>query len=241
MYSKVTYKLYELYELSPASNEMVEKRKRKRQNENGREAYKDVRPAPLDVRQRGTPELEFSFAEDVPLFWGNLFRACRSVRSELRGLRRADGGSEAESGYARCQILRAMLLPPSSFVTTMAGAILSFLSFFCCDRAVLFFYSYSFFLSFSLSLSVFALSAVERSFRRKSYGSLASASASTNASAPLILGRAKGGVLARSQTFFSRTGRTKRGDILIIPRIEFISARSIFWNTARNRGMQGFA
>lgn len=101
----------------------VEKKKWKRQNENGREAYKDVRPAPLDVRQRGTPELGFSFAKDVSLFRGNLFRACRSVRSELRGLGRTHEGPEAESGYARCQILRAMPLSLSSFVTTTAGAV----------------------------------------------------------------------------------------------------------------------
>jgi len=112
----------------------VEKRKQKRQNESGREAYKDVRPAPLDVRQRGTPELGFPFAEDVPLFRGNLFRACRSVRSEMQGFRRADGEPEVESGYARCQILRAMPPSLSSFVTTTAGAV--FRRFF----AVFFFY-----------------------------------------------------------------------------------------------------
>lgn len=33
-------------------------------NANGREAYKDVRPAPLDIRQCGTPELGCPFAEE---------------------------------------------------------------------------------------------------------------------------------------------------------------------------------
>jgi len=56
---------YELHELSTRPNGTVEERKRKRQNGSGREAYKDVRPAPLDVRQRGTPELPgFPFAEE---------------------------------------------------------------------------------------------------------------------------------------------------------------------------------
>lgn len=173
--------------------------------------YKDVRPASLDVRQRGTPGLGFPFAEDVPLFRGNLFRACRSVRSELRGLGRTDGGPEAESGYARCQILRAMPPSLSSFVTTTtAGAVFHFVVFFCCNRAALFYFCF-FFLLFSLSPSVSALSAVQQSFNRKLYGSLVSASASANASAQLILwGRAKGGILAWSQMFPSRAGRAKR-------------------------------
>lgn len=115
----------------------VEEKKRKKQNESRREAYKDVRPAPLDVRQRGTPELGFPFVEDVPLFRGNLFRACRSVRSELHGLRRVEmgGGEGPESGYARCQILRAMPPSFSSFVTTTAPFSIVV---FCCDKDVLF-------------------------------------------------------------------------------------------------------
>lgn len=130
----------------------VEERKRKRQNESGREAYKDVRPAPLDVRQRGTPELGFSFAKDVSLFRGNLFRAYRSVRSELRGLGRTDEGPEAASGYARCQILWARCsLSLSSFVTKTAGAVFQRPFFAVTEQS--FFYSYSFFLSFSLSPS----------------------------------------------------------------------------------------
>lgn len=132
----------------------TEKRKWKRQNENGREAYKDVRPAPLDVRQRGTPELGFSFAKDVSLFRGNLFRACRSVRSELRGFERTDEGPEAESGYARCQILRAIPLSLSSFVTTTAGAVFH-RPFFCCDRVVLFLFLLLLILSFPFCLRTF--------------------------------------------------------------------------------------
>lgn len=185
----------------------VEKRKWKRQNENGREAYKDVRPAPLDVRQCGTPELGFSFAKDVSLFRGNLFRACRSVRSELRSLERTNERPEAESGYARCQILRAIPFP-SHLSWRRRPAPFSIVLFLLWPSCPLFTLIPSF-LSFSLSLSVSALSAVERSFNRKSYGSLASASASANTQL-ILRRRAKGRILARSQTFPSRTGRAKR-------------------------------
>jgi len=58
----------------------------------------------------------------------------------MQDFRRADGGPEVESGYARCQILRAMPPSLSSFVTTTAGAV--FHRFFAM-RAVLFlFYTF---------------------------------------------------------------------------------------------------
>lgn len=163
------------------------KRSRK-QNESGREAYKDVRPAPLDVRQRGTPELGFSFAKDVSR--GNLFRACRRVRSEL----------PRKNGWGwvwLCQMPNFTRDAPYPFIFRDDDGRRRFPSFFFLLWPSCLFYSYSFFLSFPLFLS---LSAVERSFNRKSYGSLASASASANTQL-ILQRRAKGKILARSQTF----------------------------------------
>lgn len=129
--------------------------------------------------------------------WGNLFRACRSVKSELRGLR-MDGGSEAEAWL--CQMPN--FTSNAFFSLIFRDDRHRFPSFFLLWPSCPFFNSYSFFLSFSLSLSVSALSAVERSFCSLVNRSPASTSANANASAPLILReRAKDGILARSQMF----------------------------------------
>lgn len=126
-----------------------EERKRKRQNESGREAYKDVRPAPLDVRQRGTPELGFPFAEDVSLFRGNLFRACRSVRNELRSFRRADGGR-----VWLCQMPNFTSNAPFPLICRDDGRRRFPRRFFAVTE-LSFFYSYPLFLSFPFCLRTF--------------------------------------------------------------------------------------
>lgn len=177
----------------------VEERKWKRQNGSGREAYKDVRPAPLDVRQRGTPKLGFSFAEDVPLR-----EPIPSLSERKEWAARPQGGwgiggrglvMPDAKFYEQC-----LLLSHLSWRRRLAPFSIVFLLWPSCPFFYLLFFL-PLILPFPFCLCTFCGRA-EFLFSRKSYGSLANASASANASAPLILReRAKGGILARSQMF----------------------------------------
>lgn len=124
-------------------------------------------------------------------------------------------GTDGVSGYARCQILRA-LPPPCSFLLPSPNLFSTlfprdddgrrrFPRRFFALQVVFFFYLCSF--PFH-SLSFMPLSAVERSFNRKSYGSLALAKCECECERELIpRERAKGGILARSQTFLANRKR----------------------------------